>query len=344
MKPNLLPPPLATGAIDLLQEMLFERGAIRTDFTLYQDQRRNLLVPEQGKCDADAARFHNTGYIWTGSMRKLWSAVYYEQGEHCTTSILPRSMIIRKSCCKQQIAAGRSKGTVPSPRMDINVDTHPKIPFLAKGIKVNHRRILVAEKDFNPGDKLWHQFECSVATKLRNFSNFNLLSTPRLFLYGLSLFDDNLAELKRFCEANEGAELKRFELDYSNLDRRELFRILHNTVARRDPIGELNGYLEEKLISYGYFLVFQANPLMVTVTTGRRNFTIQTLNKLARLQTTLLSNNRDFLGRIISWIFPAIPANIHTCEPNAHTAFESGTDRSGLVDRLAIIGPAGAAA
>ncbi|XP_039441663.1 uncharacterized protein LOC120422335 [Culex pipiens pallens] len=137
-------------------------------------------------------------------------------------------------------------------------------------------------------------------TKLRNCSNFNLLSTPRLFIYGLSLFDDNLAELKRFCEANEGAELNRFELDYSNLDRRELFRILHNTEARRDPIGELNGYLEEKLISYGYFLVFQANPLMVTVTTGRRNFTIQALNKLARLATTQLSNNRDYLGRIIS--------------------------------------------
>ncbi|KAL9705298.1 hypothetical protein quinque_008816 [Culex quinquefasciatus] len=45
--------------------------------------------------------------------------------------------------------------------------------------------------------KLWHQF---VATKLRNFSNFNLLSTPRLFFYGLYLFDDNLAELNRFCE------------------------------------------------------------------------------------------------------------------------------------------------
>ncbi|XP_038104894.1 uncharacterized protein LOC119765326 [Culex quinquefasciatus] len=161
---------------------------------------------------------------------------------------------------------------------------------------------------------LWHQFECPVAPKLRNFSNFNLLSTPRQFFYDLFLFDDNLAEQKRF----------EFELDYSNLDRRELIRILHNTEARRNPIGELNGYLKAKLISYGYFLVFQANPLMITVTTGRRNYTIQNLNKLARLATTLLSNNRDYLGRIISWIFPAIPANIHMCDPNAHTAFESG--------------------
>uniref|UniRef100_A0A8D8AAF3 (northern house mosquito) hypothetical protein n=1 Tax=Culex pipiens TaxID=7175 RepID=A0A8D8AAF3_CULPI len=171
---------------------------------------------------------------------------------------------------------------------------------------------------------LWHQFECPVAPKLRNFSNFNLLSTPRQFFYDLFLFDDNLAELKRFYEANEGAELSRFELEYSNLGQRVLFKIVHNTDARRNPIGELNGYLGEKLISNGYFLVFQANPLMITATTGRRNYTIQNLNKLARLATTLLSNNHDYLGRNISWIFPAIPANIHTCDPNAHTAFESG--------------------
>ncbi|EDS26200.1 conserved hypothetical protein [Culex quinquefasciatus] len=170
---------------------------------------------------------------------------------------LAQKLRVMELNCKQQIAAGRSKGTVPSPRMDINVDTNPKIPFLAKGIKHS-----------------------------------------ALFIYGLSLFDDNLAEVKRFCEANEGAELNRFELNYSNLDRRELFRILHNTEARRDPIGELNGYLEEKLISYGYFLVSQANPLMLppcsqTTATFRIHFLV-------------------------------IPANIHTCDPNAQTAFESG--------------------
>uniref|UniRef100_A0A8D8ALQ6 (northern house mosquito) hypothetical protein n=1 Tax=Culex pipiens TaxID=7175 RepID=A0A8D8ALQ6_CULPI len=125
MKPNLLPPPLATGAIDLLQEMLLERGAIRTNFTLYQDQRRNLLlVPEQGKCDADATRFRNTGnrlYL-DGKYEEalVWynrSICFAEKGTdqlatgigrrfttskastslHCTTSIWPRSMVIRRS-------------------------------------------------------------------------------------------------------------------------------------------------------------------------------------------------------------------------------------------------------
>ncbi|EDS45856.1 conserved hypothetical protein [Culex quinquefasciatus] len=357
-----------TGAIDLL----LERGAIRADFTLdFMDQRRDLLlVPEQGKCDADAARFRNTGnrlYL-DGKYGEalVWCFAEKESDQMATgygNRKVDAELRVRELNCKQQIAAGPSKGTVPSPQMDINVDTNPKIPFLDKGKKVDHRRILVAEKDINPGDvimdaeplltaidfnlcykncshcgvkfsnslipcpdcvffmyceeecrqkswKLWHQFECPVATELRNFSNFNLLSTPRL---------------------STGAELNRFELDYSNQDRRELFRILHNTEACRDPIGELNGYLEEKLISYDYFLVFQANPLMATVTTGCRNITIQTLNKLARLAITLLSNNRDYLGRIISCIIPAIPTNIHTCDPHAHTAFESGRKKKVLL-------------
>ncbi|KAL9694357.1 hypothetical protein quinque_013642 [Culex quinquefasciatus] len=328
-----------TGAIDLL----LERGAIRADFTLdFMDQRRDLLlVPEQGKCDADAARFRNTGnrlYLDGKYGEALVWCFAEKESDQMATGYGNRSAV----------RAGR--GTVPSPRMDINVDTNPKIPFLDKGKKVDHRRILVAEKDINPVDaeplltaidfnlcyencshcgvkfsnslipcpdcvffmycgeecrqkswKLWHQFECPVATELRNFSNFNLLSTP---------------------------QLNRFELDYSNQDRRELFRILHNTEACRDPIGELNGYLEGKLISYGYFLVFQANPLMATVTTGCRNITIQTLNKLARLAITLLSNNRDYLGRIISCIIPAIPTNIHTCDPHAH---ESGRKKKVLL-------------
>ncbi|KAL9697850.1 hypothetical protein quinque_001291 [Culex quinquefasciatus] len=346
--------------------MLLERGAIRADFTLNQDfmdQHRDLLlVPEQGKCDADAARFRNTGnrlyldgkygeaLVWCFAEKESdqlatgygnRSAVYFEQSEyefalynidlakkHDYPEKLMPKLRVRELNCKQQIAAGRSKGTVPSPRMDINVDTNPKIPFLAK---VDHRRILVAEKDFNPGDVIMDALLTAIDFNLCyencshcgvKFSN-SLITCPGAFSSCTGA--RSVGRRAGSCGINSnGAELNRFELDYSNLDRCELFRILHNTAARRDPIGELNGYLEEKLISYGYFLVFQANPLMATVTTGCRNFTIQTLNKLARLATTMLSNNCDYLGRIISWIFPAIPANIHTCDPNAHTAFESG--------------------
>ncbi|EDS31085.1 conserved hypothetical protein [Culex quinquefasciatus] len=275
MNPYLLPPPLASGAIDLLQEMLLE-PTIRCTRTLWTSVGICRWFRNKASATPTRPAFATlaTGSIWGSFGMVICGEGYVPAGQGiresvggllrarrvrvCTvqhrsgqkTGKLMPKLRVRELNCKQQIAAGRLKGMVPSPRIVINLDTNPNIPFLAKGMRVDHRRILVAEKDFNPGDvimdaeqlltaidfnlcyencshcgvkfsnslipfpgcvfsmycgeecrqnswKLWHQF---VATKLRNFSNFNLLSTPRLFFYGLSLFDDNLAELKRFCE------------------------------------------------------------------------------------------------------------------------------------------------
>ncbi|EDS26678.1 conserved hypothetical protein [Culex quinquefasciatus] len=210
------------------------------------------------------------------------SAVYFEQGDY--EFALYNIDLAKKHDYPEKIMP-KLRGTVPSPRMDINVDTNPKIPFLAKGKKVDHRRILVAEKDFNPGDVIMDAEPLLTAIDFNlcyeNCSHCGVKFSNSLIPCPGSVFFMYCGEecRQKSCGINSNVR---------NLDRRELFRILHTTEARRDPIGELNGYLEEKLISYGYFLVFQANPLMVTVTTG------------------------------------SIPANIHTCDPNAHTAFESG--------------------
>ncbi|KAL9705297.1 hypothetical protein quinque_008815 [Culex quinquefasciatus] len=150
MNPNLLPPPLATGAFDLLQEMLLERGTIRSDFSLYQDfmdQRRDqLLVPEQGnfgmviRGEGDVPAGHGIRESVGGLLRARRvrvCTVQHRSGQK-TGKLMPK-LRVRELNCEQQIAAGRLKGTVPSPRIDINFDTNPKIPFLAKGMRVDHR-------------------------------------------------------------------------------------------------------------------------------------------------------------------------------------------------------------
>ncbi|XP_039445993.1 SET and MYND domain-containing protein 4-like [Culex pipiens pallens] len=69
---------------------------------------------------------------------------------------LMAKLLERERNCRQRIADGHSKGTVPNPRMGFNVDINPRIPFLAKGIAMGYDprfgRGLVAEKDFNAGD------------------------------------------------------------------------------------------------------------------------------------------------------------------------------------------------
>ncbi|EDS42273.1 conserved hypothetical protein [Culex quinquefasciatus] len=97
------------------------------------------------------------------------SAVYYEQDEYefallnidlakknnYPEKLMPK-LLARELNCKQRIAGGRSKNATPRTRMSVNVDTNPRIPFLADGIGMNYEpkfgRGLIAEKDFNPGD------------------------------------------------------------------------------------------------------------------------------------------------------------------------------------------------
>lgn len=97
------------------------------------------------------------------------SAVYYEMGEyefallnialakkHDYPEKLMPKLLAREQNCRQKMAAGQSKNTVPRARMQINVDTNPRIPFLADDIVMNYDakfgRGLVAERKFNAGD------------------------------------------------------------------------------------------------------------------------------------------------------------------------------------------------
>ncbi|XP_039451251.1 SET and MYND domain-containing protein DDB_G0273589-like [Culex pipiens pallens] len=97
------------------------------------------------------------------------SAIYYELGEYEVAlynidlarksnypeRLLPK-LLAREANCKERLAGGHSKGTVPLPVVDINVDVNPKIPFMAKGIRMKEfgdmGRGLVAERDFKTGD------------------------------------------------------------------------------------------------------------------------------------------------------------------------------------------------
>uniref|UniRef100_A0A8D8I8C4 SET and MYND domain-containing protein 4 n=1 Tax=Culex pipiens TaxID=7175 RepID=A0A8D8I8C4_CULPI len=97
------------------------------------------------------------------------SAIYYELGEYefalynidlarksnYPEKLLPK-LLEREANCKERLAGGHSKGTVPLPVVDINVDVNPKIPFMAKGIRMKEfgdmGRGLVAERNFKTGD------------------------------------------------------------------------------------------------------------------------------------------------------------------------------------------------
>uniref|UniRef100_A0A8D8AYG2 SET and MYND domain-containing protein 4 n=1 Tax=Culex pipiens TaxID=7175 RepID=A0A8D8AYG2_CULPI len=97
------------------------------------------------------------------------SAVYYEQEEYefalynielarehnYPEDMMPK-LLTREVNCNKMIDEGHSKGTVPIPVVQMNVEVNPKIPFLAKGVAMEMYgemgRGLIAERDFTTGD------------------------------------------------------------------------------------------------------------------------------------------------------------------------------------------------
>lgn len=77
------------------------------------------------------------------------SAIYFEQDEfeyalanialakeHNYPERLMPKLLEREQQCRVKLAEGKSKGTVPPRRFDLNVPVNSKIPFLASGIKM----------------------------------------------------------------------------------------------------------------------------------------------------------------------------------------------------------------
>uniref|UniRef100_A0A1Q3EXY0 SET domain-containing protein n=1 Tax=Culex tarsalis TaxID=7177 RepID=A0A1Q3EXY0_CULTA len=286
-------------------------------------------------------------------------------------------LLVRERNCKQRIADGHSKGTVPSPRINLNVNTNPRIPFLANGIAMTYDsrfgRGLIAEKDFNVGDmildekielgahnffmsylqcnqcfanysqllipcptcvlfmycskecrelswKLYHRFECGVASKLCCVSGSGDMIFPRLFFYGLSQFGDDLQAMMEYCENRVGDVPNPLELDYTNPDRMGLFKALHNTLPRSLDLSPSG-----KRVAASYFVAFLMNPAVTSIirTASHRQFFLWCLMMYSRtvhpLATAIFNN-----GHMSAAIRPIGSLLNHSCDPHAIQRFHSG--------------------
>ncbi|XP_039445992.1 uncharacterized protein LOC120425511 [Culex pipiens pallens] len=291
---------------------------------------------------------------------------------------LMAKLLERERNCKQRIADGRSKGTVPCPRMGFNVDINPRIPFLAKGIAMGYDprfgRGLVAEKDFNAGDiildeklelcgidynvtfqtcnqcssrryhvlipcpkcpffmfcseecrelnwKLFHRFECDVATKLCSVSRVSDMIAPRLFFYGLSQFGDDVQAMMEYCEKAINGKFNPLDLDYTIPCRLDVFKAVHNTITRYDSVVEMIA----NNTAATYSVVFLMNPLVKSIirTEPHRRFFIRSIQTYSKVAAALATNSGISKG-VITTIRPVGNLFNHSCDPHAMTISDGG--------------------
>lgn len=291
--------------------------------------------------------------------------------------LMPK-LLQRERNCKQKIADGHAIKAVPCPRVSLNVEVNPKIPFLAKGIKMKYDpkfgRGLVAEKDFNPGDvisdeklelcgidynlsfqacsqcsarlvcilipcpkcpffmycseeclemnwKLYHRFECAVASNLCSVSRSVDMLTPRLFFYGLSSFGDNLKAMMEYCERPIVTESNPLELDYTNENRLEVFKALHNT----KPRCNLEQVKYANNTAAAYYVAFLSNPVVKAIirTERQRQFFLRSLVFYGKVEQ-YLSTESGFGGEMVACIRSTGSLINHSCDPQAVTLSQAG--------------------
>uniref|UniRef100_A0A8D8G2T2 SET and MYND domain-containing protein 4 n=1 Tax=Culex pipiens TaxID=7175 RepID=A0A8D8G2T2_CULPI len=403
-----------------------EKGGPLVTLMIVEEKGRLQRIPEVGKSNERAVEYRNAGnglYAEGKYERALEcynkslafaepdtdqlgmayanrSAVQLKQGEyefalysielakkHNYPEELMPKLLERESECKQQIVRGNSKGTVPCPRMGINVDTNPKIPFLARGIAMSHDakfgRGLVAEREFKPGDiicdekcelcdvdynliyrncnqcggdfanilipcpkcpffmycseeclelswKLYHRFECAVATKLYVVSQISKMVHARMFFYGLTQFEDNLQAMMDYCVPEVTTVANPLAQDFNNLNRLDVFKAYHNTKPYLDPELEIVNMFGACV----YYVLLLTNPALSSLvnTEPFKWFFFTSLLKYHRMSISLVSvsitGDED---HVVGFLSPVNSICNHSCDPNAVGILHSGRYKIALI-------------
>ncbi|EDS44026.1 conserved hypothetical protein [Culex quinquefasciatus] len=273
------------------------------------------------------------------------SAVYFAMNEfelalanialakehHYPEPLMPK-LLDREQNCQAKLAEDQSKGTIPKRRFELNV---PKSILASIDLMKQFRCCNLCsaveslnlipcpncvtvmfcsreclERDF----RLVHRFECPIAEKVQHLCYGFVNLGTKLFFYGLSLFNDDLDEMMRYCDRvkDGGNPLK---LDYTRYDPLEEWKELYNLNAVTNPDRECN---------YRFFvamrcLMFLECPLVksIVVTNQHKAFMRQCV-----LDCTRAGSYYRF--DVTSPVFPVQSLFNHSCDPNVQISILSG--------------------
>lgn len=175
--------------------------------------------------------------------------------------------------------------------------------------------------------RLVHRFECGLATKLRNVSMYTSNMGPKLFLYGLTLFNDDLDQMMEYCEQSVNAGGDPFTLDYRKYDPLAEFKELHKTVLNTNT--EIEGSLKAcAALSYAVLIKNPAINSSLT-TKSHHRFLLNSLLHYTRVACFLMWNSHVNLsttstGHVLSGLTSVGSLINHSCDPNVAAIYMGG--------------------
>uniref|UniRef100_A0A1Q3EVK6 Histone tail methylase n=1 Tax=Culex tarsalis TaxID=7177 RepID=A0A1Q3EVK6_CULTA len=163
-------------------------------------------------------------------------------------------------------------------------------------------------------DQAVHRFECGIGEKLNYLYTPNAIG-PRMFFTGLALFNDDIVEMRKFCESHKRSGANPLELDYRNDEGLELekFKNFHQV---KFPNFDANQRRQFAFAACLYHQAYLKHPLVqgLFVTEPNRKFMLRYfydyMQALAYLNVTRWN-------KAVNAFFPIASICNHSCEPDA---------------------------
>ncbi|XP_039450702.1 uncharacterized protein LOC120429720 [Culex pipiens pallens] len=185
------------------------------------------------------------------------------------------------------------------------------------------------EKDGQGG----HRFECGIGEKLNYLHTSNAIG-PRMFFTGLTLFNDDVVEMRKFCESHKRSGANPLDLDYRNIDGLELekFKNFHQV---KFPNFDANQRRQFAFAACLYQQAYLKHPLVQSlfVTEPNRKFMLRYFYDYIQALAYL---NVTHWNKAVNSFFPIASICNHSCEPDA---ILTGGTRTAKLIALRILDP-----
>lgn len=157
-----------------------------------------------------------------------------------------------------------------------------------------------------------HRFECGIMEKLNHLHTPGLIG-PRMFFTGLTLFNDDIVEMRKFCESHRRSGANPLDLDYREIEPIEKFKNFHQVKFPNLDAAQRQQFAFSTCI---YHQIYQKHPTVKSlfVTEPNRKFMLRFfydyMQALAFLNVTQWNPAVDAF-------FPIASICNHSCEPEA---------------------------
>lgn len=167
--------------------------------------------------------------------------------------------------------------------------------------------------------KAWrftHRFECGISEKLHHLSLIAVRLAPRMFFYALTLFDDNVERMMKFCKTNARNGSDPLSFDYTKYNPIEEFKLFQKMYIPSDRTGDGRPDTDVHHMFHAavFYSVYIQHPLVrsIFVTEKQKLFMIRGMQDYFRSIKHHIMVSDSF----VNYIFPVASICNHSCDPN----------------------------